>query len=296
MIIGNREFDISCGEGSLHKCYIMGILNVTPDSFFDGGRWNDIDSAKAHVKAMIEDGADIIDVGGESTRPGHEQISCQEEIERVAPCIEMIKKKFDIPVSIDSYKAEVVEEALKQGADLVNDVWGFRYEKFFEEGTIKEDIGKDNSITKIAQITAKYDVPCCLMHNRKDTDYTDYIEDVLADLKDSVDIALRAGVSKEKIIVDPGIGFAKSLEQNLILTDRLEELKRLGYPILLATSNKSMIGLSLDLPKEERLEGTLVTTVMGVMKGASFIRVHDIKANKRAIEMTRAILNEKKSI
>ena len=301
MKIGNREFDLRGGAASEYKCYIMGILNVTPDSFFDGGKWNSLDSARAHVAQMIEEGADIIDIGGESTRPGHEQISIKEEIERVVPYIEMIKKEFDIPVSIDSYKADVIEEALKAGADLVNDVWGFRYEKFYGDGLTKdvgESVNESGSDigTKIAQLTASYDVPCCLMHNRPNTDYTNYIEDVIKDLQDSVDIALRAGVSNDKIILDPGIGFAKNLEQNLILTNRLEELNRLGYPVLLATSNKSMIGLSLDLPSDQRVEGTMVTTVMGVMKGASMVRVHNIKENKRAIEMTRAILNEQKCI
>lgn len=284
MKIGNREFDVNSAD---HKCYIMGILNVTPDSFSDGGKWNTLGKAKDHVARMIEEGADIIDVGGESTRPGHEQISIEEEIERVTPYIEMIKKEFDIPVSIDSYKADVIEAALKSGADLVNDVWGFRYEKFYEGC---------EEIPRIAQITKKYGVPVCLMHNRPDRDYTDYIEDVIADLQDSVDIALRAGIDKDKIIIDPGIGFAKDLEQNLILTNRLQELGRLGYPILLATSRKSMIGLSLDLPSDERVEGTIATSVLGVMKGASFVRVHDVKENKRAIEMTRAILNEQKCL
>lgn len=284
MKIGNREFDINSAD---HKCYIMGILNVTPDSFSDGGKWNTLDKAREHVARMIEEGADIIDVGGESTRPGHEQISIKEEIERVTPYIEMIKKEFDIPVSIDSYKADVVEAALQSGADLVNDVWGFRYEKFYEGC---------KSVPRIAQITKKYDVPACLMHNRPERDYTDYIENVIEDLQDSVNIALSAGLDKDKIIIDPGIGFAKDLEQNLILTNRLQELRRLGLPILLATSRKSMIGLSLDLPSDERVEGTIATSVMGVMKGASFVRVHDIKENKRAIEMTRAILNEQKCL
>ena len=215
--------------------------------------------------------------------------------ERIVPYIEMIKKEFDIPISIDSYKSDVVEQALRHGADLVNDIWGFRYEKFFMDKASKDKMVSEGSVvTKIAAITAKYDVPVCLMHNRPDMNYTDYIEDVINDLQDSVDIALRAGIGRDKIIIDPGIGFAKDLDKNLILTNRLEELKRLGYPILLATSNKSMIGLALDLPKDERFEGTLVTTVIGVMKGASFVRVHDIKANKRTIEMTRAILNEHK--
>ena len=284
MKIGNKEFDVNSTD---YKCYVMGILNVTPDSFSDGGKWNTLDKAKEHVARMIEEGADIIDVGGESTRPGHEQISINEEIERVAPVIEMINSDFDIPVSIDSYKADVIAEALKSGADLINDIWGFRYEKFFENC---------EGVPRIAQLAAQYDVPVCLMHNRPDMDYTNYIEDVLSDLQDSVDIALKAGVKKDNIILDPGIGFAKDLEKNLILTNRLEELNKLGYPVLLATSRKSMIGLSLDLPSDERLEGTIATTVMGVMKGAAFVRVHDVKENKRAIEMTRAILNEQKCI
>ena len=284
MKIGNKEFDVNSTD---YKCYVMGILNVTPDSFSDGGKWNTLDKAKEHVARMIEEGADIIDMGGESTRPGHEQISINEEIERVAPVIEMIKSDFDIPVSIDSYKADVIAEALKSGADLINDIWGFRYEKFYENC---------GGVPRIAQLAAQYDVPVCLMHNRPDMDYTNYIEDVLSDLQDSVDIALKAGVKKDNIILDPGIGFAKDLEKNLILTNRLEELNKLGYPVLLATSRKSMIGLSLDLPSDERLEGTIATTVMGVMKGAAFVRVHDVKENKRAIEMTRAILNEQKCI
>lgn len=284
MKIGNREFDVNSPD---YKCYVMGILNVTPDSFSDGGKWNTLDRAKEHVARMIEEGADIIDVGGESTRPGHEQISINEEIERVVPFIEMIKSNFDIPVSIDSYKADVVAETLKCGADLINDIWGFRYEKF-HEGNV--------DVPRIAKLAAQYDVPVCLMHNRIATDYTNYIEDVLDDLQDSVNIALKSGVKRENIILDPGIGFAKDYEKNLILTNRLEELKKLGYPILLATSRKSMIGLSLDLPSDERVEGTIATTVMGVMKGATFVRVHDVKENKRAIEMTRAILNEQKSI
>lgn len=288
MRIGNREFDTNTVKGLGNKCYIMGILNVTPDSFSDGGKWNSLDSAKEHVAKMIEEGADIIDVGGESTRPGHEQISTLEEIERVVPYVEMIKKEFDIPISVDSYKAEVIEQTLKAGADLVNDIWGFRYEKFYKD--------KQNDVSQIARITASYNVPCILMHNRPCADYDNYMEDVLDDLRDSIDIALSAGVSKDNIIVDPGIGFAKSFEQNLILTNRLEELHKLGYPILLATSRKSMIGNALNLPTEQRVEGTLSTSVIGVMKGASFVRVHDIKANKRAIEMTRAILNEQKSI
>lgn len=264
--IGKHEFDTE------HNCYLMGILNVTPDSFSDGGLWNDCGRAKAHVEDMIAEGASIIDVGGESTRPGHTQISTQEEISRVVPVIRMIKENFDIPVSIDSYKSEVVEAALQAGADMVNDIWGFRYDR------------------RVANITAKFGVPCCLMHNRREPVYEDFISEVLSDLQESVRIALDAGVLPDQIILDPGVGFGKTYEHNLTVMHRLDELKQLGYPVLLAASRKSVIGLTLDLPADQRLEGTLVTTVFGVAKGASFIRVHDVKENARAVKMAQAIL------
>lgn len=268
MKIGNRMFDVE------NDCYIMGILNVTPDSFSDGGKWNDLEKAKKHVADMIEEGASIIDVGGESTRPGHQQISIQEETERVVPVIEMIKKNFDIPVSIDSYKSPVVEEALKAGADLVNDIWGLKYDR------------------KVADLIARYQVPCCLMHNREAAVYDDFLEDMCRDLKESVSIAKQAGVADQQIILDPGVGFGKTYEHNLMAIHHLERLVDLGYPVLLATSRKSVIGLTLDLPTDQRVEGTLVTTVLGVQKKAAFIRVHDVKENMRAIRMTQAILRE----
>lgn len=266
MKIGNREFLM----GS--RPYIMGILNVTPDSFSDGGSYTDIDAALAHTKQMVDEGADIIDVGGESTRPGHIKISVQEEIERTGIIIEAIKKNFDIPVSLDTYKPEVAEAGLCVGADLINDIWGFKW---------------DN---RMAGIAAKYDVPCCLMHNRHDTNYVNYIEDVLADMKESIEIALLAGVRPENIITDPGIGFAADTNQNLILMNNLERFVELGYPVLLGTSRKSMIGNTLKLPVDEREEGTMATSVIGLMKGCSFFRVHDVKANIRALRMTDAIL------
>lgn len=266
MKIGNRNFDID------HECYIMGILNVTPDSFSDGGQWNDYDKAKKHVADMIEEGAAIIDVGGESTRPGHTQISVEEEINRVVPIIRMIKENFDIPVSIDSYKSPVVEAALKAGADLVNDIWRLKYDR------------------RVADLIAEYQVPCCLMHNRDNTDYNDFLKDVCEDLRESVAIAREAGIPDEHIILDPGVGFGKTYEQNLRIIHHLECLKELGYPVLLATSRKSVIGIALDLPSDQRVEGTVTTTVMGVEKGAAFVRVHDVKENMRAIKMTQAIL------
>lgn len=268
MKIGSRSFDVE------HDCYVMGILNVTPDSFSDGGKWNDLERAELHVADMIEEGASIIDVGGESTRPGHVQITIEEEIQRVVPVIEMIKKKFDIPVSIDSYKSPVVEAALEAGADMVNDIWGLKYDR------------------KVADLIARFDVPCCLMHNREKPEYDNLMDDMCQDLRESVEIARAAGVRDEQIILDPGIGFGKVYEQNLVAIHHLERLKELGFPVLLATSRKSVIGLTLDLPADQRVEGTLVTTVMGVEKGAAFIRVHDVKENLRAIRMTQAILRE----
>ena len=268
MRIGNHEFDLN------NRTYIMGILNVTPDSFSDGGKWNEKDIALEHVEAMISDGADIIDVGGESTRPGHIQISDDEECARVVPIIEAIKGNFDVPISIDTYKSQVAKAALQAGANLVNDVWGFKYDK------------------DIAKVAAKYQATCCLMHNKEVAAYDNFMEDVINELNESIKLAQSAGVSKEMIIIDPGVGFAKSYQQNLEVINRLERLQELEVPILLGTSRKSVIGLALDLPANERVEGTIATTVMGVMKGCSFVRVHDVKANKRAIKMTEAVLYE----
>lgn len=266
MKIGNRMFDTE------HHTYIMGILNVTPDSFSDGGKWNDRDAALRHAQEMVEQGADIIDIGGESTRPGYTLLSDEEEMARVIPVIEAVKANFDVPVSVDTYKSAVAEAAVKAGADLVNDIWGLKY---------------DN---RLAEVIAEYDVACCLMHNRKEADYTDFIKDMCDDLRGTLDIAKKAGIRDERIILDPGVGFGKTYENNLEAVNSLESLHSLGYPILLGTSRKSMIGLALDLPSSERVEGTLVTTVFGVMKGAAFVRVHDIKENARAIKMTEAIL------
>ena len=266
MKIGNRNFDTD------NHCYIMGILNVTPDSFSDGGRFDQLDAALSHAGQMIEEGADVIDVGGESTRPGHRQITDEEEIARVVPVIEAVKKNYDVPVSIDTYKSSVAEAALQAGADLVNDIWGFKYDP------------------KMAEVTARYDAACCLMHNRKEAVYGDFLQDVISDMKECLALANDAGVAPGKILLDPGVGFAKSLEQNLQITKHVDLLKALGCPVLLGTSRKSMIGLSLDLPVDQRVEGTLATTVVGVMKGCGFVRVHDIKENKRVIQMTEAIL------
>jgi len=265
MRIGNIDFEIG------KRTYIMGILNVTPDSFSDGGRFNNIERAIKHAKEMVAEGVDIIDIGGESTRPGHEAVSEEEEIKRVVPVIEALKKELNVPISVDTYKGKVAELAVQAGADLINDVWGFKKDPY------------------IAEVAAKYNVPCCLMHNRDNKDYNNLVPDILKDLEESIEIALKAGVKSENIILDPGIGFAKSNEDNLKTMNNLEKLNSLGYPVLLGTSRKSMIGLTLNLPVEERLEGTLATTTMGIMKGCAFIRVHDIKENKRVCVMTDAI-------
>ena len=267
MIIGNREFETE------HKTYIMGILNVTPDSFSDGGKFAQMDAALYHAEEMIRDGADIIDVGGESTRPGHVVISDEEEISRIAPIIEAIKSRMDIPISIDTYKGKVTEAALKAGADLVNDIWGFKFDH------------------KVAELTAQYGVACCLMHNRTEPVYRDYLNDVVEDLRDCVRIAKDAGVSDDKIILDPGVGFGKTYQMNLEIINHVDMLHSLGFPILLGTSRKSVIGQTLNLPTDQRVEGTLATTVLGVLKGCAFVRVHDVKENKRVIQMTEAILS-----
>lgn len=272
MKINQKEFDSQC-------CHIIGILNVTPDSFSDGGKWNQMDRALLHTEEMIRDGAEIIDIGGESTRPGYQKVTEDEEIERVVPYIRAVREKFNIPVSIDTYKAKVARAAVEAGAGLINDIWGFKGDP------------------KMAETAAALRVPCCVMHNRnlETHPYHNLMEDVLNDLKESIRLGLDAGVRPEHIITDPGIGFGKTLEDNLLVMKHLERLKELGYPILLGTSRKSMIGLTLSLPVEERVEGTVATTVFGVMKGCSFVRVHDVKENYRAMKMTEAMIYAKES-
>jgi len=266
MIIGKKEFDVK------NRTYVMGILNITPDSFSDGGKYNQIDNALRHVENMITDGADIIDVGGESTRPNYQKISDNEEIERVVPVIEAIKRNFDIPISLDTYKSQVALEGIKAGADLINDIWGLKY---------------DNNM---AFVIARANVCCCLMHNRETINYNNFMKDVETDLGESLNIAQKAGIANDKIILDPGVGFAKTYEMNIEIIHNLEQLHMFGLPILLGTSRKSVIGLALNLPADQRLEGTLATTVIGVIKHCAFVRVHDILENSRVIKMTEAIL------
>ena len=306
MIIGKRDFDFSS-----HHVYVMGILNITPDSFSDGGKYTEKDAILKHTEEMIDSGADIIDVGGESTRPGHIQISVQEEIDRVTEVIREIKDSFDIPVSIDTYKAEVAACALQAGADVINDIWGLKYRE--AEVSLEK--------ASMAEVAAEAGVPVILMHNdhlgrsldertgkaleeflrdnpgRSAVELLSVVgEDRVADrvvwgLEESVKIALDAGIRKENIILDPGIGFAKTQRENLLTMKYLPGIvKRLDYPVLLATSRKSMIGNALDLPADEREEGTIVTSVLGAQAGCKMIRVHDVEKNVRALRMLDSIM------
>ena len=294
MIIGKKTFN----PGHTH---IMAILNVTPDSFSDGGKYNDVDKAMMRIEEMISEGADIIDIGGESTRPGYLRISDQEEIERIAPVIEKALKSYDIPLSVDTYKPGVAREALKLGANLINDIWG-----------LKGDDGQ-----QMASVISEFKVPCCLMHNRLMTEQnfknrmtesrtnihvtepdegicgkpdTNIAEQVIEELTGSLEIAYKAGIAKDKIMLDPGVGFGKTYEENLgVITYVKRIADAFEYPMLLATSRKSVIGLTLGLEKDERLEGTLATTAKAVDAGCLFVRVHDIKENARFIKMYEAL-------
>lgn len=265
MIIGNQEF---LEEG---HTYVMGILNVTPDSFSDGGRYNHLDAALKHTEQMIKDGAAIIDVGGESTRPGHEKITDQEEIDRILPVIEKIKQEFSVPVSLDTYKAAVAKEGIQAGADLLNDIWGLQYDP------------------AMGKFVADSGVAYCLMHNRdKITEEMD-ADLFIGQMKEDAKRALDAGIKKERIILDPGVGFAKTQEQNLMTIANLDRLKALGYPVLLGTSRKSVIGYVLDVPTDKRLVGTLATSAVAVQTGCMFVRVHDVKENVELIQMLERI-------
>jgi len=255
------------------KTLIMGILNVTPDSFSDGGKFNDVELGTKHAIKMFDEGADIIDVGGESTRPGSIEIGFEEEINRTIPIIKKILENVDTLISIDSYKSKVAYEALKNGANIINDVWGFQ---------------KDKDMAKIA---AEFQVPSILMHNKENTIYDiDIIESMKKYFDKSIELALKNGLKEENIILDPGIGFGKTPEQNMHVMRRLDEIKEIGYPVLLGTSRKSMIGEILSLPVDQRLEGTIVTNIIGIMAGCEIIRVHDISEHVKAAKVIDAIL------
>lgn len=256
------------------RTLVMGVLNCTPDSFSDGGKWLDVNAAVEHALAMAEAGADIIDIGGESTRPypGKVEISAAEEKARVLPVIEKLRGKLAVPISIDSYKAETAQRALDAGAKIINDVWGCQ----FDHG-------------EMAAVAAKADCPLILMHNKKEAVYDNFMAEVTSFLRKSIDIVVEAGCDRNKVIVDPGFGFGKNLEHNLLLTNKLAELKSLNCPLLMAASRKKSLGLVLDAPADQRLMGDAAVTAISILKGADMIRVHDVKEMVQVAKMADAI-------
>lgn len=272
-----RRSVVQCGSYTLDfdkKTYVMGILNFTPDSFSDGGKFYGIEKAVEHAKRMVEQGADIIDIGGESTRPGYAVVSAEEELERVIPVIDAIKQAVDVPISIDTYKAKVARYALEAGAHIINDIWGAKADG------------------NMARVAAEFNVPIILMHNRKERNYSHFIRDVMNDLYESIHLVKDAGVKDEKIILDPGIGFAKDYYENIEMMKNLDRLVNTGYPVLLGTSRKSMIGQTLNLPVTERMEGTGATVCFGIQKGCQIIRIHDVKEMSRMVKMMDALLGK----
>jgi dihydropteroate synthase len=274
------------------RTFVMGIINVTPDSFSGDGLMKSrdvLDAAIRQAEEFVTEGADILDIGGESTRPGSQPVSEQEEIDRVVPVIERLKKSFpDMLLSVDTYKSGVARRALQAGAAWINDVWGLRADPL------------------MAQVAAEFGSPVVLMHNRSasessrvekrlggryvGTEYQDLIGDICKELMESVVIAQQHGISNERIILDPGIGFGKTVAQNLELIDRLDEVRALGYPLLVGPSRKSFIGYTLDLPPEERFEGTAAAVAICIDRGADIIRVHDVKGMLRVVHMTDAMI------
>ena len=267
-----KNFELPLGK----RTVIMGIVNVTPDSFSDGGRFNNIDAALSHARQLVADGADILDLGGESTRPygNNEPIGADEEMSRILPVLERLLQEVPVPVSIDTYKAATAEAALKLGAHIINDVWGLQGDQ------------------AMAAVVAKYQAPVVVMHNQNHIGYNDLMADVCGFLRTSIAIAEQAGLSKDKIIVDPGVGFAKTRADNIMIIRHLRQLEQLGCPILLGTSRKNFIGTTLNLPADDRVEGTAATVAIGIANGADIIRVHDVKEMTRVARMTDALVRE----
>ena len=272
---GNGK-QMTLGERTL----VMGILNVTPDSFSDGGKWQGIDKALAHMQEMVRDGADIIDIGAESSRPGFRVMPADEEIDRLMPYLEAVVRECPVPVSVDTFKAKTAEAALKAGADVLNDIWGLQYAA--EPG-------------EMAQVTAAAGCPIVVMHNQ---DSKTYAGDIIVSMQDffrrTIRLADEAGIDRQNLIIDPGIGFGKTVEGNLEVLRRQQELLSIDgedYPLLLGTSRKSFMGKTMDLPVDERMETTGATCVLGIAKGASIVRVHDVKPIVRMCRMTDIILN-----
>lgn len=268
LVTKKKSYDLT------QETLIMGILNFTPDSFSDGGDYNSIDEAVKRAQEMERLGAHIIDIGGESTRPGHDPISAKEEISRITPVIKAISETVSLPISVDTYKAETAQAALESGADIINDIWGAKRDP------------------EMAMVAKEFDAPIVLMHNREDTDYTNFMDDVLKDLNESIEICLQQGVHESQIILDPGVGFAKNHQQNLQVMNNMEQIVALGYPVLLGTSRKRFIGKVLNEENaKDRDIGTGATTCFGITKGASIVRVHNVRLNKQLVDMMDAMIN-----
>ncbi|WP_332715375.1 dihydropteroate synthase [Pelagibacterium mangrovi] len=270
-------YDVPMGDGLLklgRNPLVMGILNVTPDSFSDGGEFSQVEAAVAHARQLVAEGADILDIGGESTRPGSEEVPVQDELDRLLPVLDALAGDgFDTPISVDTYKALVADQSIQAGAKIVNDVWGLQRDP------------------EIADVAAHHGVPVIAMHWDTERDTArDIVDEMKRWLERSIDIALKAGVAREKIILDPGFGFAKSFEENYSLLNRLDELHALGFPLLVGTSRKRMIGNLLDVPPRERVAGTIATSVLGYIKGGHIFRVHDVRANRDALRVAAATL------
>lgn len=257
------------------RTLIMGILNITPDSFSDGGQYNELDTAVRHACQMVEQGADLIDVGGESTRPGATPVSMEKELSRVLPIVEALRREIDVPISVDTYKPEVARQVLRAGAHIINDIWGLQQDP------------------EMAQVVAEHQATVICMHNRKDTAYQSLIPDIVEDLQRSLRIAEKAGIDHERIWLDPGIGFAKTIEDNFALMPQLSEIVALGYPVVLGTSRKSMIWKTLEVTPQEAVEGTAATVALGIAQGCQIIRVHDVAAMKKVVRLTDRMLMEK---
>jgi dihydropteroate synthase len=275
--IDNRDFDFN------DKTYVMGILNLTPDSFSDAGRYFDVEAAVARAKKMVEEGADIIDIGAESTRPGAEYVDVQEELRRILPVVKRLVDDLEVPISIDTYKASVAEECLKIGAHIINDISGLKADH------------------RMAEVISDYNAFCILMHTQgmpktmqKNPQYEDLVDDLVLELKESIKIAKLAGIKEEKIILDPGIGFGKGQQHNLEIIKRLDEFRSLGYPLLIGASRKSFIGNILDVSVEDRLEGSLAVAAISAYSGAAILRVHDVLETARVLRVTDAIKNSKR--
>lgn len=257
------------------RTLIMGILNVTPDSFSDGGKYLDREKALIQADRMTAEGADIIDIGGESTRPGYAGISAQEEWARIEAVVRQLVSNCLLPLSVDTQKAEVAKKALEAGVQVINDIWGLQRD------------------SQMAEVIAGYNASVIIMHNKDNTVYSDIMREILAYLSRSIEIALKHGIEEEKIIIDPGIGFGKTWEQNIEVLRKLQELRCLGYPILLGVSRKSVIGRTLNIPLDERLEPTIALGALGIAAGVDILRVHDVLENKKAALMVDQIVRRR---